>query len=49
RFRLPPFHSTTTKIICGVPQGSSLSPTLFSIYMIPLANILRSHGINILS
>ncbi|KAJ1134487.1 hypothetical protein NDU88_000938 [Pleurodeles waltl] len=35
RVRLPPFRSTATEIICGVPQGSSLSPTLFNIYMTP--------------
>ncbi|KAJ1199232.1 hypothetical protein NDU88_003070 [Pleurodeles waltl] len=45
----PPFLSEATKIICGVPQGSSLSPTLFNVYMAPLAIIARSHNLNIIS
>lgn len=36
-----PFQS----ISCGVPQGASLSPTLFNVYVKPLSDVLQKLGV----
>jgi hypothetical protein len=40
--------SESTKLVCGVPQGSGLGPILFTLYASPIEDIILKHSLDLM-